>query len=213
MKNAVFWDVTMCDSCKNRHLGGTYRPHHQGDKNWKVRNNFSSNYHLKNAAKKHIVIANVVPKSPILVTLMMEVIRSSQTSVLTRTTRRNISEDGILHTFSSFWKTGRWTKFKIPTILLNICHSQLLLPLRPHYKFGRLKYVTALDTTVVIRLLLDFGFTLKFYAWSLSFGERHRSRVFQKTVLRAHFELEERQFYRQFVCWRFTFFRPRNDEW
>jgi hypothetical protein len=47
-----------------------------------------------------LVTANVVPSSPILVTLMMEALRSSETSVLTRTTGRNITSDGILHSHS-----------------------------------------------------------------------------------------------------------------
>jgi hypothetical protein len=42
-----------------------------------------------------LVTANVVPSSPILVTLMMVVIRSSETSDFTRATWRNISEAGI----------------------------------------------------------------------------------------------------------------------
>jgi hypothetical protein len=44
-----------------------------------------------------LVTANLVPNSPILVTLMTEAIRSSWTLVRTRSTRRNIAEDGILH--------------------------------------------------------------------------------------------------------------------
>jgi hypothetical protein len=45
--------------------------------------------------RRLLVTANVVPSSPILVTLIMEAIRSSETSVLIRPARSNIPEAGI----------------------------------------------------------------------------------------------------------------------
>jgi hypothetical protein len=46
--------------------------------------------------RRLLATANL-PSSPILVTLMMKALHTSETSALSRATRRNILEDGILH--------------------------------------------------------------------------------------------------------------------
>jgi hypothetical protein len=77
-EEAVFLELMPCCSCKNRRFEGTY--------------------HLR---RQLVVTANVVPSSLIIFTLMMEAIRSSEKSTLTRAIWRHIPEDGILLTFIS----------------------------------------------------------------------------------------------------------------
>jgi hypothetical protein len=89
MKNSVFWDVASCRSYVNRYFGGTYRLHLQGRK---IRELWTSvSRCLQYAAAAGSWLADFS-------TLKMEAILSSETSVHIRSTRRHISEDGILHT-------------------------------------------------------------------------------------------------------------------
>jgi hypothetical protein len=61
-------------------------------KNQPARNVANNYYQL-------LVTTDVVPSSLMLSTAMMDEVRSSVTSFLTRATRRHIPEDGILHSY------------------------------------------------------------------------------------------------------------------
>jgi hypothetical protein len=68
-------------------------------------------------------MANAVPSSPILVTLIKVALRSSEKSVLMRTTRRNIPEYGILHSdrrenLKSYIALTGWTRSRDVMCLL-----------------------------------------------------------------------------------------------
>jgi hypothetical protein len=70
-----------------------------------------------------LVVADAVPSSLILSTLMIEAIRYSETLVLRRGTQRHIPDDGILHSH----RRGNLNSYKRSRIRLLIKHCHVLI--------------------------------------------------------------------------------------
>jgi hypothetical protein len=75
---------------------------------------------INRSVRRLLVTANAIPSLPIVITLMMEALSSSETSVLTTSTRRNIREDAVLHLLS-YPHEAEWTAFQTQ------CYSENLV--------------------------------------------------------------------------------------
>jgi hypothetical protein len=94
MKNAFFWNMTPHGFCKNRLFGAKHHLVIKVTRFSELGTILAINSNCN--VLRLLVTANDVSIWPILVTLMMQTIRSSETSVLTRATRRHIQENSIL---------------------------------------------------------------------------------------------------------------------
>jgi hypothetical protein len=131
-----------------------------------------------------LVTASVVPSAPILATLMKEALSSSETSVLTRATRRNIQENAILRVPFDFTYLNKLTNTmelcpacdaasciaiqELSNILRNWnihYHVHRNLPLMPaHHQINPIH--TTLPTKVILAEYFHLAFTQKCYIHS-----------------------------------------------
>jgi hypothetical protein len=154
MKNVVYWDVAPCRSCVKRPFGGTHHLHLQGRK-FRERGTSVSRW-LQTET-----------------TLKVEAIRSSETSIHTKSIRRHIPEYGILQIMNLIlWDDT------------NLIHKEHLLPTKP---FGKKQktYVKENHLIIIIRLLPNNfcltgsskGNALEQHLWCTRFEAQPRHRL------------------------------------
>jgi hypothetical protein len=119
MNNAVFWADKPCCACKNdvsgEHIASIIRMTKIGNlgRTLAVTSNRSTQLTVLLRSVLRLLVTAVISSSLILFSLMMEAIRSSEISVVTRAARHNIPDDGILRShrrenLKSYIALTRW---------------------------------------------------------------------------------------------------------